>query len=150
MPITKLTICYIELVNKKNMRYAAKVDANQSKIVKALRDKGATVLITSQLKNAFDILVGYNGQLHIVEIKDSEQPPSKRKLTKGELKCAQEFNKVGVAYNVITSVEEALEMIEDLEPVTELLNALELIASNSNDSVIIKTAHKAINKALNL
>jgi len=32
-----------------------KVDSNQSEIVKALRNAGAWVTITSQLKNAFDI-----------------------------------------------------------------------------------------------
>jgi len=37
----------------------AKVDSNQSEIVKALRNAGAWVTITSQLKNAFDILAGY-------------------------------------------------------------------------------------------
>jgi len=62
---------------------AAKVDSNQPEIVKALRKIGASVLITSQLKNAFDILVGYRDQLFIIEIKDGTLPPSKRKLSPG-------------------------------------------------------------------
>lgn len=94
------------------MRRAAKVDSNQSEIVAALRKRGAVVLITSQLKNAFDILVGYKGQLFIVEIKDGKLPPSARKLTDGEIRCKELFESVGVSYNVIKSVDEALQLIE--------------------------------------
>lgn len=93
------------------MRRAAKTDNNQSEIVKALRQCGAFVLITSQLKNAFDILVGYRGKLFIIEIKDGNKPPSQRKLTEGELICKQGFESVGINYHVITSVDEAIELI---------------------------------------
>lgn len=93
------------------MRRAAKVDSNQPDIVKTLRRLGAVVLITSQLKNAFDILVGFRGKLYIVEIKDGSLPPSKRKLTPGELKCKEKFESVGIKYHVINSVNEAIEMI---------------------------------------
>ena len=72
---------------------------------------GATVLITSQLKNAFDILVGYRKKLFIVEIKDGLLPPSARKLTEGELKCKEKFESVGVKYHVIKSIDEAIDMI---------------------------------------
>lgn len=93
------------------MRRAAKVDSNQPKIVEALRRFGAAVLITSQLKNAFDILVAHKGQLYVVEIKDGNLPPSARKLTSGELKCKAMFESVGVTYHVIKSVDEAIELI---------------------------------------
>lgn len=93
------------------MYRAAKVDSNQSEIVKALRKLGAAVLITSQLKNAFDILVGYRGQLFIVEIKDGAKPPSQTKLTEGELKCKTLFESVGIKYHVIKSVDEAINLI---------------------------------------
>ena len=76
-----------------------------------LRKLGAVVLITSQLKNAFDLLVGYNGQLYIVEVKDGKKPPSARKLTTGELQCKERFESVGVKYHVVNSVEEAIELI---------------------------------------
>jgi len=91
----------------------AKVDRNQPEIVKALRKVGATVLITSQLKNAFDILVGFRGKLYICEIKDGEKPPSARKLSEGEQKCKAAFESVGVKYHVINSIDEALEMIDE-------------------------------------
>lgn len=93
------------------MRRAARTDKNQTEIVAALRKRGAVVLITSQLKNAFDVLVGYEGNLYIVEIKDGSKPPSARKLTSGELECKERFESVGVTYHVITSVEEAISML---------------------------------------
>ena len=94
------------------MRRAARVDNNQGEIVAMLRKLGAVVLITSQLKNAFDLLVGYNGKLYIVEVKDGNKPPSARKLTSGELQCKERFESVGVTYHVINSVEEAIELIQ--------------------------------------
>lgn len=57
------------------MRYAARVDANQQAIVKALRDAGAYVWIIGL---PVDLLVGYNNHTFLVEIKNG---PSKR-LTK--------------------------------------------------------------------
>lgn len=93
------------------MRRAAKVDSNQTEIVNALRGVGATVLLTHQLKNAFDLLVGYRGQLFIVEVKDGKKVPSKRKLTDGETGCKADFERVGVAYHIVESTEQALKLI---------------------------------------
>ena len=93
------------------MRRAAKTDSNQLEIVKALRNIGAFVLVTSQLKNAFDVLVGYRGKLFIIEIKDGNKPPSQRKLTEGELKCKEGFESVGIPYHVVNSIDEAIELI---------------------------------------
>lgn len=93
------------------MRRAAKVDRNQPEIVKSLRRVGAVVLITSQLKNCFDILVLFKGRIYMVEIKDGLLPPSGRKLTPGELEFKQKAESVGCTYHVITSIDEALEMI---------------------------------------
>jgi len=92
------------------MRRAAKIDSNQNEIVEALRRCGASVLITSQLKNCFDILVGYNGINYIVEIKDGKKPPSQRKLTQGEIKFRDNWR--GGKYYVIESVDDALKMIK--------------------------------------
>ena len=50
------------------MRRKAKVDLIQPKLVKQIRDLGGYVLHTHQLKNAFDILVGYEGKTYIIEI----------------------------------------------------------------------------------
>lgn len=91
------------------MRRNARVDANQKQIVTALRRVGATVLITSQLKNCFDILVGYNGVNYIMEIKDGEKVKSQQKLTLGEQKFKNEWK--GGEYYIVKNIEEALNTI---------------------------------------
>lgn len=93
------------------MRRAAKIDSNQPQIVKALRRSGAFVILTSQLKNAFDLLVIYRGIIYIVEVKDGEKVKSKRKLTEGELLCQYGVESHGAKYHIIESVDDALKMI---------------------------------------
>ena len=89
------------------MRRNAKVDANQPELVKQIRKLGGVVLHTHQLKNAFDILVGYNNKLYIVEIKNN----SKGKLTAGEQKCKEMFNSVGVDYHTVYNIEQLKKII---------------------------------------
>ena len=95
---------------------AAKVDANQPEIVQALRTVGATVLHIHMVPKSADIVVGYRGMNYILEIKDENQPPSKRRLTPDE----QEFHdtwrgsvhtvkNIGEALAVIGAVEYKLE-----------------------------------------
>ena len=57
------------------MRYAARVDKNQSEIVSALRAAGAYVWVIGL---PVDLLVGHNNQTYLVEIKDGP----KKRLTK--------------------------------------------------------------------
>ena len=84
------------------MRYAARVDANQAEIVKALRDAGAYVWIIGL---PVDLLVGYNGHSFLVEIKDGP----KKRLTK----LQQDFfeNWAGGTLARIDGPEAALRMI---------------------------------------
>ena len=107
------------------MKRAARIDENQNEIVKGLRSFGATVLILSQIKNAFDILVGFRGKLFIMEIKNPKMPLSKRGLTDGEDKCRRDFENVGVPYYVVLDIEQAIKII-DIEEIKltqdELLN----------------------------
>jgi RNase P/RNase MRP subunit p30 len=91
------------------MRRNAKVDSNQKEIVTALRKYGATVLITSQLKNCFDILTGFNGINYIMEIKDGTLPPSKKRLTEGEDKFCKSWK--GGKYYIVESIEQAIAII---------------------------------------
>lgn len=93
------------------MKRNAKIDKNQNEIVNALRKIGCYVLITSQLKNAFDILVGFRSQLFIIEIKDGEKYESQKRLTDGEMKCKTGFESVGVKYHVVESVEQAINLV---------------------------------------
>ena len=66
-------------------RQRAKVDTNQSQIVKVLRAVGASVATTHQVGKGFpDIVVGYKGRNHLLEIKDGDKPTSQRKLTADE------------------------------------------------------------------
>jgi hypothetical protein len=94
------------------LRRAAKVDSNQSEIVTALRKRGAVCLIISQLKNCFDILVCFKGEVFMVEIKDGNKPLSARKLTEGEQEFKSKIESVGCKYWVIESVDDAISMLE--------------------------------------
>ena len=92
------------------MRRNARVDDNQKQIVSTFRKLGASVLITSQLKNCFDILVGYNGVNYICEIKDGTKPPSQRKLTEGEKSFRDNWK--GGEYYIIESIEDVINLIK--------------------------------------
>ena len=85
---------------------AAKIDKNQPEIVQALRLHGAKVRSVAQLKKAFDLLVFYNGNTFIIEVKDGNKP-----LTEGEIEFKEIVESAGVKYWVIRSVTDALEMI---------------------------------------
>ena len=66
---------------------AAKIDANQEKVVDALRAAGATVQTLATVgKGVPDLLVGYQGKTLLLEVKDGRKPPSARKLTQDQLK----------------------------------------------------------------
>jgi hypothetical protein len=84
------------------IRRAARVDANQAQVVSALRAAGAYVWIIGL---PVDLLVGYNGQTFLVEIKDG---PNKS-LTR----LQQDFfgNWCGGGLHRINSPEDALRMI---------------------------------------
>ena len=56
------------------MRYAARVDTNQTQIVSALRAAGASVWIIGL---PVDLLVGYKGHTFLVEVKTN----AKKRLT---------------------------------------------------------------------
>ncbi|GAB3293937.1 hypothetical protein GCM10027348_14350 [Hymenobacter tenuis] len=91
------------------IRTASRIDANQPQIVAALRRIGCHVLHLHQLKNCFDLLVGYRGRTFLMEVKDPAQPPSKRKLTPGEQKFQEEWN--GTPYHVVETPEQAISIV---------------------------------------
>jgi hypothetical protein len=63
-------------------RRAAKVDANQSAIVAALRKMGCSVQPLHMVgQGCPDILVGYDGLNLMLEIKDGDKVPSAQGLT---------------------------------------------------------------------
>ena len=95
------------------MRRAARIDDNQTEIVKALRKHGISVMVTSGLGNGFMDIVA--GGIHratkeriteLMEIKDSNKPPSQRKLTPKEKKVHDEWK--GRPIRIVESVADAL------------------------------------------
>jgi len=92
------------------MMRAAKIDANQKQIVTALRAAGATVQSLAGVgKGVPDLLVGYQGQTLLLEIKDGHKPPSARLLTEDQLKWHGSWK--GGALAVVDSPDAALRMI---------------------------------------
>lgn len=66
-------------------RTAARIDSNQPEIIQALRKVGASVAPTHMVGQGFpDIVVGFRGINHLLEIKDGEKSRSRRKLTEDE------------------------------------------------------------------
>ena len=95
------------------MRYANRIDANQNKIVDAMRKAGAVVRIISQGDGIPDLLVGYKGYTILMEVKDGDKVPSARKLTEAEQKFFDDWR--GGMLVVINSVEEAIETLKRCE-----------------------------------
>ena len=92
------------------MRRAARVDANQSEIVDALRRAGASVFVTSQLGRGFpDAVVGCAGIDIGVEIKDGAKAPSARRLTPAEETHFQSWR--GRAPVILENVADALRLV---------------------------------------
>ena len=60
------------------MRYALRVDANQTQVISALEAAGAKVWVIGK---PTDLLVGINGRFSFFEVKDGSRPPSQRKKT---------------------------------------------------------------------
>jgi hypothetical protein len=64
------------------MRRVAKTDANQKEIVKFLRMAGAVVQPLHAVGSGCpDLLVGFRGANHLLEVKDGKKPPSAQELT---------------------------------------------------------------------
>jgi Holliday junction resolvase len=95
------------------MRYANRIDANQNKIVDALRKAGAVVRIISQGDGIPDLLVGYRGYTILMEVKDGDKVPSARKLTEAEQKFFDDWR--GGMLVIVNSVDEALETLKRCE-----------------------------------
>ena len=93
------------------MRRAAKIDANQEQIVNALRAAGATVQSLAAIGNGCpDLLVGFNRQTLLMEIKDGSKVPSARKLTKDQVTWHGHWN--GGALAVVDGPEAAIRMLK--------------------------------------
>lgn len=91
------------------MRWA-KIDANQEAVVTALRAAGATVQSLAAVgKGVPDLLVGYQGQTLLMEVKDGNKSPSARLLTEDQLRWHGSWK--GGALAVVDSPNAALRII---------------------------------------
>jgi len=89
-------------------RRIAKVDANQAAIVAALRKIGCEVLSLAAVGNGCpDLLVlRPDGLLALVEVKDGNKPPSKRRLTRHQELFHQRW-----PVSIVTNWAEALNVV---------------------------------------
>jgi len=89
---------------------AAKIDANHEQVVTALRAAGATVQSLANVgKGVPDLLVGYQGQTLLLEVKDGHKPPSKRALNEDQLRWHGRWN--GGALAIVDSPDGALRIL---------------------------------------
>ena len=92
------------------MRTAAKVDKNQAEVVAALRKVGASVQSLASIgKGCPDLLVGYHGNLYLMEIKDGSKMPSQQLLTDDQKKWHEAWT--GSPVYVVRSIEQALKIL---------------------------------------
>jgi Holliday junction resolvase len=81
----------------------ARIDTNHKEIVKALREAGATVVSLAAMKHGCpDLLVGYNGETILMEIKRD----SKAKFTSDQLDFMGKWK--GGAISRVDSVDAAI------------------------------------------
>jgi Holliday junction resolvase len=91
------------------VRRAAKIDANQTEIVKALRQVGASVQsLASTGKGCPDLLVGFRGVNWLLEIKDGQKVKSARKLTPDQVEWHESWR--GRVY-IVESVDQAISLL---------------------------------------
>ena len=91
-------------------RHARRVDNNQSQIVTELREIGASVIDLSAVGGGVcDLLVGYRGQTHLMEIKNLDTDYGKRGLNKKQKEVADEWR--GSPIHVVYDKDEALKVI---------------------------------------
>jgi hypothetical protein len=92
------------------MSFAKKVDKNQNKVVKTLRDYGADVHLLHMVGAGIpDLLVAYEGQTILMEVKDGPD----KKFTPDQIKFIAGW-KGGHLYRVNSS-EEALDVLKSLK-----------------------------------
>lgn len=84
-------------------------DNNQSRIVSALRQAGATVTTLHEVgRGCPDLLVGFRGRNYLMEIKDGRKVPSRRRLTETQIIWHAHWRG---QVDIVNSVEEALDLI---------------------------------------
>lgn len=89
------------------MRRAARIDDNQRDIVHALRQAGCEVVSTAAMGDGFpDLLVNRSDVLYLLECKDGNKPPSRRRLTPHQIAFRKRW-----PVHVVTDEETALKAV---------------------------------------
>ena len=84
-------------------------DDNQAYIIDQLRQRGISVAVLSHVGNGVpDVLAGWKGVNYLLEIKDGNKVPSKRKLTPAQKKFHASWKGQKA---VVENIEQALEVI---------------------------------------
>lgn len=87
---------------------AARIDANQPEIVKALRAAGCTVEHLHQVgRGCPDLLCAVGNQVFLIEVKDGAKPPSAQKLTPDQVIWHAEWK---ADVHVVNSVDGAIQV----------------------------------------
>jgi hypothetical protein len=90
------------------VRTAARRDANERSIIKAMEAEGAFVRQIND-EGRFDLLVWHKGQTLLMEVKDGSKPPSARRLSDAEQKFHDEWP--GDNLHVVNSEAEAIAVL---------------------------------------
>ena len=88
------------------MRRASKIDENHREICRALFESGCSVQTLAGVGSGVpDIMVGKAGVNYLLEIKDGNKPPSKRRLTDAQIEWHDSWRG---QVTVVKDVDEAL------------------------------------------
>lgn len=90
------------------MRTAARVDANQPELVKALRKVGGLWIPVGY---PFDGLAGFSGRWTPIEVKDGSKEPARRALTPAQVDFFRDCAAYGLPAAKCESVDELLKAI---------------------------------------
>jgi hypothetical protein len=92
---------------------AAKIDANQPIIVKALRSAGAAVQHLHAVgAGCPDLLCSIDGRNFLVEVKDGDKPKSAQKLTPDQQKWHIEWRAPVYIVNAVEQIPSILAMVK--------------------------------------
>lgn len=92
----------------RSTRFSSK-DNNHDEIAHALQDIGAAVMDTSSLGDGFpDIIVGFRGEVYLIEIKNDKTAYGKKGLNKKQV----EFHAKWAGYvHIVRSIDEAYRLV---------------------------------------
>ena len=92
------------------MRRKGRLDENHAAIVDLLRGFGCSVISTAGVGDGFpDVLVGFQGVTHLIEIKDGDKSPSRRRLTDDEREWHATWR--GEAVYILESARDAEQLV---------------------------------------